>query len=176
MNAVARQAIGDIEQTIDNLRAIVSDLRPSLLDDLGLQPAIEALVERRRQGGLEIISDVSLGDVREKLSRDLETTIYRLIQEALTNVAKHSRASSVLVSLASRKDQLVVEVSDNGVGFDTSVPTKGFGLPGIRERVYLAGGTLQITSGGGGTTIRARLPVRADVDEPPLSAADQVAS
>jgi len=153
-----RQAIEDIEVETDNLRAIITDLRPSLLDDLGLLPAIEALLERRREAGLEIVSDLELGGLRAE-DPERETTIYRLLQEALTNVAKHARASLVRVSArAEEGGNVVVEVEDNGVGFDTESGTSGFGLAGMRERVYLAGGTLEVRSGEAGTRVRAELP------------------
>src|SRR5438270_4349510 len=90
-----RQAIEDIEQEIANLRAIISDLRPSLLDDLGLVPALESLLDRRRDDGLQITSDFALPEraqAETTLPPELETTIYRLVQEALTNVAKHAHA------------------------------------------------------------------------------------
>ncbi len=90
-----RQAIEDIEQEIGNLRAMISDLRPSMLDDFGLLPALEALLERRRQDGLGIESELALPDPEQGgtgLDPELETAIYRLVQEALTNVAKHAHA------------------------------------------------------------------------------------
>jgi signal transduction histidine kinase len=154
-----RQAIDDIELEIDNLRGIISDLRPSLLDDLGLPAAIDALLDRRRDGGLEIASEVALPDgwFGHGRGRDLETAVYRVVQEALNNVVKHARADSARVSIRATDEQLEIEVEDDGVGFDVDDATQGFGLAGMRERVSLAGGTLQVRSGGGGTTIRARL-------------------
>ncbi len=167
-----RQAIEDIELETDNLRAIINDLRPSLLDDLGLMPAIDALLERRRASGLEIDGDVALGNV-EALDAELETTIYRLLQEALTNIAKHARASFVHVSAHATTAEVVLEVHDNGVGFDPEAQTSGFGLAGMRERAYLAGGRLEVESGGAGTTVRAHLPL---TDDAARSGANQVAS
>ena len=169
-----RQAIEDIELETDNLRAMITDLRPSLLDDLGLAPAIEALLERRRQTGLEIVGELSLAESAAPLGPELETTIYRLVQEALTNIAKHAQASTVHVSLTADADVVAVVVRDDGVGFDIEARTSGFGVAGMRERVYLAGGSLELSSGAGGTVVRARLPSR------PLdargSSADQMAS
>ena len=136
-----RQAIEDIELEIGNLRAIISDLRPSLLDDLGLRPAIEALLDRRRDTGMEISAELEL-PTGAGLSPELETPIYRLLQEALTNVAKHARATHVRVFVGLRDDHVIVEVQDDGVGFDLSARTSGFGLAGMRERAYLAGGEL----------------------------------
>ena len=158
---VIRQAVQDIELEIDNLRAIISDLRPSLLDDLGLVPAIEALVERRRKAGLEISCELALpdGDRWAPLSPELETTVYRLVQEALTNVVKHALASSVRVLVGVDGEEVIVEVQDDGRGFDPHSRSGGYGLAGIRERVYLAGGSVDVSSGAEGTLIRARLPV-----------------
>jgi two-component system, NarL family, sensor histidine kinase DevS len=176
-----RQAIEDIELEIDNLRAIITDLRPSLLDDLGLVPAIEALLERRRQSGLQITTEFSLPvgaggpQGSSKLAPELETTIYRLVQEALTNAAKHARANTVRVRLQAIGTEVLVEVQDDGRGFDTAARTEGFGLAGIRERVYLAGGTLELDSGQEGTLVRATLPA-GPADELPASVPDQMAS
>ncbi len=153
-----RQAIGDIELEIENLRAIITDLRPSMLDDLGLRPAIDALLDRRRAGGLEIVSEVALDDL-DGLDPELETTIYRVLQEALTNIVKHARAGSVRVSARAVDGEVRLEVQDDGGGFDIDAETTGFGLSGMRERVYLAGGQLEVDSGETGTTVRARLPI-----------------
>ena len=168
------QAIEDIELETDNLRAIITDLRPSLLDDLGLGPAIEALLERRRVAGLEIAAELALGEP-DGLEPALETTVYRLLQEALTNIVKHSQATSVNVTVRVTSVDVLVEVQDDGDGFDTEAQTSGFGLAGMNERVYLAGGSLDVESGPGGTTVRARLPVSAD-GAAARSRADQIAS
>jgi signal transduction histidine kinase len=171
--AAMRQAIEDIELETGNLRAMINDLRPSLLDDLGLGPAIEALLERRRHAGLEIVEELPPPG-EAKLDPELETTIYRLLQEALTNVTKHARASTVHVKLDVGDQAVTVEVRDDGVGFDTDATTSGFGLAGMRERVYLAGGTLELRSNPDGTEVRVRLPIRQQAGE--RSGADQVAS
>ena len=156
--AAISQAIEDIEVETDNLRAIIADLRPSLLDDLGLGPAIEALLERRRLAGLEITADLSFGD-GHLLEPELETTVYRLLQEALTNIVKHARATSARIIVRVAGGDVLVEVQDDGEGFDTTAQTSGFGLAGMRERVYLAGGRLDVESSPDGTMVRARLPV-----------------
>jgi signal transduction histidine kinase len=169
------QAIEDIELEIGNLRGIITDLRPSMLDDLGLQPAIEALLERRREAGLDIVSRIELPPEGTGLAPELETTIYRVIQEALTNVAKHASANSVRVSVRRSDREVVVEVRDDGVGFDTTAHTQGFGLAGMRERVYLAGGTLQVGASAHGTGVSARLPIRRRSEDAPRSS-DEVAS
>jgi signal transduction histidine kinase len=156
-----RQAIDDVELEIANLRGIITDLRPSLLDDLGLLPALESLLDRRREAGLEIVSELALpvaSTGRNGLDRELETTVYRVVQEALTNVVKHARADAARVKVALTDDAVTIEVEDDGVGFDPGARTTGFGLAGMRERVFLAGGTLEVESAGHGTLVRASLP------------------
>ena len=161
-DASIRRAIEDVELEIANLREIIADLRPSLLDDLGLLPAIEALLDRRREESLKIESELEVpaaGDGRN-LVPQLETTIYRLVQEALTNVVKHARASAARVSVTMDQTDVVIEVKDNGKGYDVDSRSEGFGLAGMRERVMLAGGTLWLESNARGTVLRARLPAR----------------
>ncbi|HZU60999.1 MAG TPA: sensor histidine kinase, partial [Solirubrobacteraceae bacterium] len=172
--AAIRQAIEDIELETENLRAIITDLRPSLLDDLGLLPAIEALMERRRTGGLDIQSRLDLPDPLPHMGPELETTIYRVLQEALTNVAKHAQATQARVTVTLDGEGVQLQVSDNGVGFDPGQPTRGFGLAGMRERVYLAGGQLEVSPGPSGTVVRVRVPL-ARADDADRSA-DQMAS
>ena len=167
------QAIEDIELEIDNLRTIINDLRPAILDDLGLGPALDALLERRRVAGLEIVGDLELDELGS-LDPELETAIYRLLQEALTNVAKHARAGRVLVSARVIGPEIVLEVQDDGVGFEPLERTSGFGLAGMRERVYLAGGRLELESGASGTLMRAHLPLPGGAAS--RSDSDQVAS
>jgi signal transduction histidine kinase len=175
-----RQAIEETETAIGNLRAIITDLRPAALDDLGLRVALNALIERRCGDELAIVSELKLPDPRageSRLAPDLETAVYRLVQEALTNVAKHAQAQNVHVMVkASETQDLWVEVRDDGVGFAPQEQTSGFGLAGIRERVFLAGGTLEIESGPDGTCLRARLPGRLACAEGAGSAFQQAAS
>jgi signal transduction histidine kinase len=171
-----RQAIVDIESEIKNLRAIIADLRPSLLDDLGLRTALDALVERRRDDGLTIECEFKLPDMgdRPTESRDLESAIYRLVQESLTNVVKHAHASNVRVTVLDSDEEVTVEVSDDGSGFDTEAQSSGFGLAGMGERVFLLGGALKIDSAPGGTVVRASIP--HGFAQTSASDADQVAS
>jgi signal transduction histidine kinase len=174
-----RLAIEDIEQAIDNLRAIITDLRPSLLDDLGLLPAIESLVERRRKGGLRIETKFALptGETKDRvLAPELETTVYRFVQETLTNVVKHARANTARVRIEAVEAEIVVEVRDDGRGFDTTARTDGFGLAGIRERVYLAGGTLELHSDQEGTMVRAQLPARSAPEDATGSVTNEMVS
>ena len=161
-----RQAVGQVEREIENLRAIITELRPAALDELGLIPAIESLVERTSAvAGLTIDADVALGGVAPMLGPDLETTVYRLVQEALTNVAKHAHAERARVTVGCDGGRLQVEVADDGGGFDPDATTSGFGLVGMRERVQLGGGRLTVSPGADGTTVRAVFPIPG-VDEP----------
>jgi signal transduction histidine kinase len=154
-----REAVEHIEREIENLRSIITELRPAALDELGLKTALEALLDRHReQNGTEVNSRLELPDMA---GAELEGTVYRLVQEALTNVAKHARADSVRVAISGSDEEVSIEVQDDGTGFDTATKTAGFGLAGMRERVGLAGGTLEISSGEQGTLVRVCLPVAA---------------
>jgi signal transduction histidine kinase len=159
-----RQAVEHIEHEIANLRAIITELRPAALDELGLGVALEALFDRHReQSGFQLDDELALpGPAAEgSLDQDLETAVYRMVQEALTNVAKHARAESVRVAVCAVEGELFIEVQDDGVGFDVASLEGGFGLAGMQERATLAGGTLSFDSGKAGTLLRARLPMRA---------------
>jgi signal transduction histidine kinase len=172
-----REAVAYLEQEIDNLRAIISELRPAALDELGLRSAIDGLFDRHRErSGFHLVGELDLCELpagHERLEEQLETAVYRLVQEALTNVAKHAQASHVRVAVNESDGQLSVEVQDDGSGFDPETASHGFGLAGMHERVNLAGGTLSIDSSPHGTLLRARLPARhrspADGSVPRLS-------
>jgi signal transduction histidine kinase len=160
-----RDAITEIESQIKNLRALITDLRPAALDDLGLGSALRALIERHRSDGLRILGELDLPDPRAgegRLPADLETTVYRLAQEALTNVVKHARSSQARIVVTATDEDVTVEVQDNGEGFAVDAKTAGFGLAGMRERVYLAHGTLKVASDANGTRLQAWLPRHAE--------------
>ncbi len=155
------EAVEHIEREISNLRSIITELRPAALDELGLRTAIEALLDRHReQSGFEIDGELALtgSKAEPRLSEELDTAVYRLVQEALTNVAKHARANRVRVAVKESDGELLIEVQDDGLGFDADLSSDGFGLAGMRERVGLAGGTMSIDSGEHGTLLRACLP------------------
>jgi signal transduction histidine kinase len=170
-----REAVGHIEREIENLRTIITELRPAALDELGLKPAIEALIERHReQSGFAIDSRLDLADQQPgalHLSGELETTVYRLLQEALTNIAKHAHAEHVRVAVEQTDDELRIDVRDDGAGFVVGEQVNGFGLSGMRERVNLADGTLQIASSAQGTLVQARLPASNAVVAPRVTRA-----
>jgi signal transduction histidine kinase len=165
LESAVDQAIAELGSQIDNLRTLIAELRPAALDEIGLQPAIESLAERTEAvHGLRVSTDIDLThetqDASRRLSPELETTVYRVVQEALTNAVKHGDARSAEVSISDRGGNLETRVSDDGVGFDPKASADGFGMAGMRERVELVGGELEVSSSPGkGTTIRAVLPV-----------------
>ncbi|HXP37685.1 MAG TPA: GAF domain-containing sensor histidine kinase [Solirubrobacteraceae bacterium] len=162
--AAMRQGVEQIEHEIANLRAIITELRPAALDELGLGTAIEALLDRHReQSGFALEAELALPDPaigEQRFDPDLETAVYRMVQEALTNVAKHARAEHVRVAVGAADGELRIEVHDDGIGFDPASVDAGFGLAGMQERAALAGGTLSLDSGPAGTVLTACLPVR----------------
>ncbi len=159
-----REAVERLEQEIGNLRAIITDLRPAALDELGLRAAIDALVDRHRErDDLEIKCELALSGSAAQPGRfdeGLETAVYRLVQEALTNVTRHANAGHVRVLVRESGDEVLVEVQDDGLGFDVARMSPGFGLAGMLERVSLVGGTLQVDSSDEGTLVCARMPAR----------------
>ena len=162
--AVSR-AITQLTDGIASLRALITELRPAALDELGLVPAIETLAQRTASAeGLPVETNIDLQlEERGVLSPEVESSLYRLAQEALTNITKHAEASRVELRLVHRDDVVELSVSDNGVGFDPQDTGDGLGLVGMRERVALAGGHLEITSAPGkGCILQARLPLRSD--------------
>jgi signal transduction histidine kinase len=160
-----RESVEALEREIATLRALITDLRPAALDDIGAQPAIEDLVERARGRGVSTELSISLayerGDQPDRLENEVETALYRIIQEALNNARQHGRASQSWVEVEEDETTVRTIIRDDGQGFDTSAKTTGFGLAGMHERAELVGGTLEVTSGSGeGTTVRAILPAR----------------
>jgi two-component system, NarL family, sensor histidine kinase DevS len=159
------QAVAQVEKMIVGLEGLITELRPAALDELGTQAALESLVEHvLRRSDLEIDLDIDLawerGDASERLAPELEATIYRVVQEALANVVKHAAASQARVSIVENGGSVTVTVQDDGTGIQPGGGRHGFGLVGMRERVELSGGELEIGAGpDGGTRVRASLPV-----------------
>jgi signal transduction histidine kinase len=168
------------EREIENLRSIITELRPAALDELGLEAAIEGLLDRHcEQSGATIDSELDLPASvagHENIDGEMQTTIYRLLQEALTNITKHAHANTIRVALKQSEGELSIEVQDDGQGFDTNAQSSGFGLLGMNERVGLVGGTLNIRSDSNGTLLAARLPLRAAASAGPSGAQQQAAS
>jgi two-component system sensor histidine kinase UhpB len=169
-----RQQLGDgiglVDQAIDRVRSLATDLRPPILDDLGLVAALRGLLRRQFQhAGFE--GRLQVKNLEGRLPTAIETCAFRLVQEALTNVARHAGAKNVDVELSATEGDLGIIVRDDGRGFDASAarhlaPERlSLGLLSMRERVTLAGGHLDIRSSvGAGTTIEAHLPISR---EPP---------
>ncbi|MCL4562008.1 MAG: histidine kinase [Chloroflexi bacterium] len=150
------------EDMLSNIHRLIADLRPSLLDDLGLVAAIEWYGEQRlKKYGLSFsIQDHTL---HKRFPRPVETTLFRIVQEGLTNVLRHAKASSVIVRLTHDQDLITLEIRDDGIGFDPKrlesidPGERGLGLRGMRERAAILGGILEVDSAlGEGTTVRIR--------------------
>jgi signal transduction histidine kinase len=154
-------AIAQLDTSIDDLRRLITDLRPAALDDLGLPPALEGLVERAAQtAGLQIALDVAVSATRPPA--EVEDAAYRIVQEALTNVMKHAAATRVDIAVREADGRLELTVADDGIGLEPGRVGGGFGLIGIRERVELLAGQLELSAGERrGTVIRVRLPIAA---------------
>jgi signal transduction histidine kinase len=159
-------AVDQLQFTIEGLQNLIAELRPSALDELGVEPAIEALVARTSAvSGLDVAARIEIAPPRggpsSRLDPELESTVYRLVQEALTNAVKHAGAEHAWVEITGDDTELAVAVRDDGSGFETTRPSAGFGLIGMRERVELVGGRLAIESTpSGGTRVSATLPLR----------------
>ncbi|ARN22843.1 CHASE3 domain-containing protein [Piscinibacter gummiphilus] len=145
-------------------RRIIEDLRPSALANLGLKVSLEALCKDMAER-LDVPVDAQLTDV--SLSPQADLAIYRFVQEALTNIGKHAEATSVRVTLGPSGDRAVVEVRDDGAGFDTTLPRPGHhGLTGMRFRAETMGGRVTVTSAPGrGTLLRAEFPRKVSDEE-----------
>jgi PAS domain S-box-containing protein len=159
----AEKMKGVVDTTVAAVRRIAADLRPVMIDDLGLLPAVEHLLhDFSQRSGVAVSLDARADDIH---FRDpLVTAMYRMVQEALTNVARHSGASHVEVCMACEGDELRVRVTDNGRGIDPGAPKKekSFGLLGIQERARTLGGAARIYSPpAGGTVVEIAIPAVA---------------
>ena len=155
---------GQLHQAEEHLRRLSHELRSPILDDLGLKPALDSLGQGvATRTGLHITVEGSLGP---RPSREIETVIYRGVQEGLTNVAKHARASRVWIELERQPQQIRCTVSDDGIGFEVRAALakwgrRGIGLLSIQERVAEVGGRATITSAPGqGTELRLTIPLQ----------------
>jgi signal transduction histidine kinase len=156
-DARVNQSCTLLEQTLQSVRDIAMGLRPSMLDDFGLEAALHWQVrqfEKRHNVDVQLEVDGSLGDLPERQ----RTNLYRIVQEGLTNCARHAKASSILVRLRSTPDGLVLEMEDNGVGISGQTAS-GLGLVGIQERVRELAGNFRVSSAPGkGTRLIVELP------------------
>jgi signal transduction histidine kinase len=148
-----------VVSTLQDVRRLAVELRPKVLDDFGLVPALERLTEIvAEQSGIAITFESGIAD--DRLLGEVETTLYRIVQESLTNVVKHAQARTVSVVLTRKAASVVAVVEDDGRGFDPArVREDALGLAGMRERAALVRGRIGIETGAGGTTIVAEVPV-----------------
>ena len=169
-SGVAREKFRDLraiaEQVGQEIHQLATQLRPVALDELGLSRALSGYLETWGARSGVAVDFVSSGIETPRLSSVVETTLYRIIQEATNNVFKHAKAKNVSVSVERRADQVLAIVDDDGSGFDVnqrSGDASRIGIAGMRERASIVGGDLTIESKiGGGTTVRARLPLYAE--------------
>jgi signal transduction histidine kinase len=159
----ANETLGSLEDQITELNRLINDLRPAALERLGLAGALQALAEEcsaRADVEVEARIEIAAEASGEEPSRDEERIIYRLVQEALTNIVKHAHASHVGVSAEEVEGTVRIVVRDDGDGFDTETARTGRGLTGMRDRIELFGGEIEVSSNpGGGTEISARVPL-----------------
>jgi signal transduction histidine kinase len=166
-------ALEGLGHEIDGLRHLITELRPAALDDLGLAAALEALARRAQAiDGLDVSTDIQLagseanGAGSERLDPELESTVYRIVQEALTNVSRHAEATHALIRLTGDEQRIVATVTDDGKGMPDATrlgPREdggGFGTGGMRERAELVGGELEwLPAAGKGTVVRLTVPL-----------------
>jgi signal transduction histidine kinase len=172
LREASERALAHVDRGIQNLQGLITELRPATLDELGIGPALEALAREASDArGASVQASLALayeeGRAPSRLAPELESTIYRLTQESVNNALKHASPTTVTIDVSETEEAVTLRVSDDGKGFDPNVVTERFGLVGMRERVDLAGGELQVESKPGrGTVITAELPVARALDEP----------
>jgi PAS domain S-box-containing protein len=154
-----------VDETVASVRRIATDLRPLMLDDLGLNAAIDWLVrDSARRMGIEI--ELRLAVVDPPIGDAATTALYRMVQEALTNITRHAHATRAGIEMRGERDDLLVTVYDNGAGFtqDSMHRERSHGLMGIRERAYMLGGSLEVGNRPeGGAFISLRLPLLTSI-------------
>ncbi len=168
LRVAVAQAVGRIEEEIDSLRGLIRELRPAALDELGPAAAIEGLAARTAEReGIGVTADVQLSATR--YAPEIETALYRIVQEAVTNAVRHAGATRVAIAVGDGDGCVRIAIGDDGRGFDPAAcGDGGLGLTGMRERVALLHGELEISSSGAGTTVAAAIPLRS----PPRQAAE----
>jgi len=179
LSAAVDAVLEGLGNEIDGLRHLITELRPAALDDLGLAAALEALARRAQAiEGLDVTTDIDLGvdsengggdpDARRRLDAELESTVYRIVQEALTNVSRHAEATSAVISVTVRDGVLRASVTDDGKGLPDvgrlgprgDGLEGGFGMGGMRERAELIGGELEfVPAPERGTMVRLTVPI-----------------
>src|SRR5215210_5932956 len=168
LHETGQEAVEQIDEEILKLRRLITELRPASLDTIGLEAALQALGQQHQQAsGIHVTFDLDLSRQEEaRPTPVLETAVYRLVQEALNNVTKHSMGRRAVLVVRARRGTIEIEVIDDGVGFEPSLVREGFGLVGMRERAALLGGTLEVDSTkGAGTRLRAEIPLTTRGEE-----------
>jgi len=163
-----KETAGLVDETIRTVRRISADLRPGILDDFGLGAAIEWQMEQfRKRTGME--AELAVEIVEESLSKDMATAAFRILQEALTNVARHAEATQVNVAVRTTDAELLLTVRDNGKGLNPDPNHRSFGVVGMRERARQFGGSVTLSDNpGGGAMVHLRMPLHQyDVAPPP---------
>src|SRR6202453_1257605 len=180
LSSAVESVLEGLGEEIDGLRHLITELRPAALDDLGLAAALQALARRMQAiDGLDVQTAIDLGPEYEdrRLDAELESTIYRVVQEGLPNVSRHAQATQALVSVSAREGVIRASVTDDGVGLpeaDRLGPRGdglegGFGMSGMRERAELVGGELELVPAPGrGTVMRLSVPLAGRPVEPSL--------
>jgi two-component system sensor histidine kinase UhpB len=165
---IARAVIANVDRVYEVLRGLIRQLRPVGLDELGLAAALENCVNEWRSRLPETQIEIACGPELDALAESRALVLFRLVQEALTNVARHSSATRVQIKIgrAPSAQGIDISIADNGCGSDLSVPRSGLGLIGMRERVAALGGSIAVSSVSGmpGFEVRAYLPLQ-DVHE-----------
>jgi signal transduction histidine kinase len=187
LDSAVEDVLEGLGAEIDGLRHLITELRPAALDDLGLPAALEALARRAQAiDGLDVKTEIDLQgyDSDGRLDAELESTVYRVVQEALTNVGKHAQAGSAMVGVHTGDGLMRVQITDDGIGLPPDAAERaserveqgsgGFGMSGMRERAELVGGEIDVFPAdpvsGKGTTVRLSIPLAGR----PLSAPQSV--
>jgi signal transduction histidine kinase len=162
------RVVANVDHTLQQVRDLSVDLRPALLDDLGLVPAVRWYLDRQSQQGNFVAQFSADPGLERRLPPHLEIACFRIVQEALTNVMRHAQAQRVNIEMHERHKQLILHVIDDGVGFDVQQALRdtahgaSLGLLGMQERATLVGGKLEIVSmQEHGTTVSVRIPLLA---------------
>jgi signal transduction histidine kinase len=161
-----------VKDLMANVRDLSQLLRPSTLDDFGLKPSLQALVDSFAQRtGIDVKAEFEFED---RLHGETEIHLYRIAQEALTNVARHSGARHARVTLTKRDGRVRLTIADDGIGIHRKAAHRGFGLAGMRERMRIAGGTLELKTDGAGVAVIAEVALdeasqHAEADPSPVS-------
>jgi signal transduction histidine kinase len=151
----------NVAQSLGEVRRIMVDLRPSILDDLGIMPALNWYCREYQKTYSHMSVEKQIGIEELEVPDSLKTPIFRISQEAMNNIAKHSRASHINLSLQKEGEKILLTIQDNGVGFDPETVRRGMGLSSIRERAEFSGGSAELQSGiGKGTTVRVWWPIQ----------------